>query len=235
MSYDIKLDAFEGPMDLLLHLIAKNKIDIYDIPIAQLTQQYINFIEQSKEFNIEIATEFLLMATKLIQIKVNSILPKPKLIDVDDDPREELVQNLLRYQQVQHLSKILSHLLDEETKFVKRQPLKLTSNFLPIQNLSLERLLSAFQNANASSNQTTLPKVIVNSEVFHIKDKMSLILSKLKTSNMFTLNEVIDSNSCAEIVATFLAMLELIKRQQISAEQLIPFDEIIIKEFLTNE
>ena len=109
-DYKIKLDAFEGPMDLLMHLIEKNKIDIYDIPIAELTQQYMDYLDASREFNIEIASEFLVMAATLLQIKSRMMLPKPPKEELEDeeDPRLELVQRILEYRRFKQVSSVLS-------------------------------------------------------------------------------------------------------------------------------
>ena len=234
MSYEIKLAAFEGPLDLLLHLITKNKIDIYDIPMAQLTQQYMDYIEESKEFNVEVATEFLVMAAKLMQIKSRIILPSIKSTEeVNDeenqtDPREELVQRLLEYQRFQKLSKMLLSMFELEEKFIKRSPMKLSRKALPPQNLSIKKLVNSFISVIATDEELTIPEVLVSSEIFHVKDKMVEISSKLENSSEIKLSEVIDTNSSSEIVAAFLALLELIKRQKATAEQLIPFAEILI-------
>ena len=234
MSYEIKLAAFKGPLDLLLHLIAKNKIDIYDIPMAQLTQQYMDYIEESQEFNVEIATEFLVMAAKLMQIKSRTILPSTKsnseVIDAEtsDDPREELVQRLLEYQRFQKISKVMSSMFMAEEKFVKRQPLRLSKKTLPPQDLSIHKLLKSFLAAITTEEELILPEVLVSSEEFHVKDKINIICSQLENLNKIKLSEVIETDSAGEIVATFLALLELIKRQKVKADQLIPFAEILI-------
>ena len=233
MSYEIKLAAFEGPLDLLLHLITKNKIDIYDIPMAQLTQQYMDYINESKEFNVEVATEFLVMAAKLIQIKSRIILPTKSTEEVSDtetqtDPREELVQRLLEYQRFQKLSKILLSMFETEEKFIKRPPMKLSKKALPPQNLSIKQLVKTFISVITNDEELTIPEVLVSSEVFNVKDKMMVISSKLDNLGEIKLSEVIDTNSSSEIVAAFLALLELIKRHKATAEQLIPFAEILI-------
>ena len=234
MSYEIKLAAFEGPLDLLLHLITKNKIDIYDIPMAQLTQQYMDYIEESKEFNVEIATEFLVMAAKLMQIKSRTILPSTKSnkeaedLEVTDDPREELVQRLLEYQRFQKVSGVLFSMFTAEEKFVKRQPMKLSRKSLPPQNLSIQKLIKAFVTAITQEEELILPEVLVSSEEFHVKDKMNEISLRLENLNEIKLSEIIDTNSTGEMIATFLALLELIKRRKVTAEQLLPFSEIII-------
>ena len=237
MSYEIKLAAFEGPLDLLLHLIAKNKIDIYDIPMAQLTQQYMDYIEESQEFNVEIATEFLVMAAKLMQIKSRTILPSTRsnseVVDEEssDDPREELVQRLLQYQRFQKVSRELYSMFTAEEKFVKRQPLKLSKKSLPPQNLSIQKLSKLFLTAITTEEELMLPEVLVASEEFHVKDKMNIISSRLENAEEIKLSEVIETNSTGEIVASFLALLELVKRQKVTAEQLIPFEEIFVKNF----
>ncbi|MBR1729192.1 MAG: segregation/condensation protein A [Selenomonadaceae bacterium] len=238
MEYEIKLSAFNGPMDLLLHLIQKNEIDIYDIPIAELTQQYINYIE-SQEMDIEFSAEFLVMAAKLIQIKSRMILPTVKAtIESDDedaenldDPREELMQRLLKYQQFQKLSEVLYSMLESEEKFVKRAPLELSKKVLPLENLSVEKLLKAFSTAMAAEENLTIPQVLVEAENFHVKDQMSEILSRLEAVDRLKLSEVIKTESINEIVTTFLALLELVKRDKVTAEQLMPFEEIFITKY----
>ena len=238
MEYEIKLSAFNGPMDLLLHLIQKNEIDIYDIPIAELTQQYINYIE-SQEMDIEFSAEFLVMAAKLIQIKSRMILPTVKAtIESDDEdaenldaPREELMQRLLKYQQFQKLSEVLYSMLESEEKFVKRAPLELSKKVLPLENLSVEKLLKAFSTAMAAEENLTIPQVLVEAENFHVKDQMSEILSRLEAVDRLKLSEVIKTESINEIVTTFLALLELVKRDKVTAEQLMPFEEIFITKY----
>ncbi|MBR1859043.1 MAG: segregation/condensation protein A [Selenomonadaceae bacterium] len=235
MDYNVKIAAFEGPMDLLLHLIKKNKIDIYDIPMAQLTQQYMDYIDESKEFNVEIAAEFLVVAAQLIQIKSRMILPSPKLesqsndeTDETADPREELVQRLLEYQRFQKISQTLLSMIKKEERFIKRQPMKLANKTLPPQNISAEQLLQAFTAVFTDNEELTIPQVLVASEQFHVKDKMSEILIQLADCDKIKLSELITTKNVGELIAVFLAILELIKRQKITAEQLRPFSDIMI-------
>ena len=239
MNYEIKLAAFEGPLDLLLHLIEKNKIDIYDIPMAELTQQYMDYIDESKEFKIEIAAEFLVMAAKLMYIKSRIILPKAKPIvegnenegdstNELDDPRDELVKRLLEYQRFQKVSKILDKMLSTEERFVKRPPLKLDQKVLPPQNLSVDKLFRAFLTAITVDEVPVIPEVLVSSEVFNVKDKIASILSQLEDHKEIKLSEAVTTNSSSEKIAAFLALLELVKRQKIRVKQVIPFAEISI-------
>ena len=124
-DYTIRLDAFEGPLDLLMHLIERNKIDIYDIPIATLTEQYMEYLAKFKEFNIEVASEFLVMAATLLQIKSRILLPKVKKIEAEEeeeDPRQELVDRLLEYRRFKEVSDILDQLAQEQEKMFFRPP-----------------------------------------------------------------------------------------------------------------
>ncbi len=238
MSYEIKLAAFEGPLDLLLHLIEKNKIDIYDIPMAELTRQYMDYIDESKEFKVDIAAEFLVMAAKLMYIKSRIILPKAKAtVESDEgdsesseseDPREELVKRLLEYQHFQKVSKALAEMLETEEKFVKRRPLTLARKVLPPQNLSVDKLCRSFLMAITVDEEPVIPEVLVSSEEFNVKDKIILILAQLEEQGEMKLSEAAATNSPREKVAAFLALLELVKRQRVKVRQVIPFAEISI-------
>ena len=236
MSYEIKIAAFEGPLDLLLHLITKNKIDLYDIPMAELTRQYMDYINESRSFNVEVAAEFLVMAAKLVQIKSKMLLPKNNALtklneteEVETDPRDELVQHLLQYQKFQRLSEKLSAMMAAEEKFVKRQPMKLSRKILPPQNLPVEKLFHAFILATTKDDDLVIPQVLVAHDKFNVQDKMADILSQLEQRDEVQLSECIKSENRNEYVTAFLALLELIKRHNVKAEQLMPFSEIIIK------
>ena len=241
MSYEIKLDKFEGPLELLLHLIQKNKIDIYDIPMAELTRQYMNYIDESQELNIEVAAEFLVMAAKLLHIKSLTLLPSINQMTESEeensaeDPRKELVQRLLEYQKFQKVSQKLAAMLEKEEKFVKRSPMKLSQKILPPQNLSIQKLLKSFLNAITINQELELPEVLVSAEKFQVKDKMESILLKLENDSVIKFSEVADTKSTGELVAAFLALLELIKRHRVTAEQIIPFSEILITKELMSD
>ena len=126
-KYSVRLESFEGPMELLMHLIDKNKIDIYDIPIAELTEQYIDYLDQFREFNLEIASEFLLMAATLLQIKSRMMLPKPpKSKEVEEtediDPRQELIDRILEYRKYKEVSAVLLDMQDMQESMLPELP-----------------------------------------------------------------------------------------------------------------
>ena len=232
MDYKVKLEAFEGPMDLLLHLIEKNKIDIYDIPISELTQQYIEYVNEAQEFDAELASRFLLMAAILINIKSRMLLPsRTKLkspTEEDSDPRTELVQKLIEYRRFQKASQELESRLAIEETFIKRSPMELSRRELPPTNLSIKKLMQVFLNVIARNEEGELPKILISPEVFKIKDKMIEILHALSGSNEVKLSDVVETKSVNETVTTFLALLELVKRSQVNARQVSPFDDIVI-------
>ena len=134
-QYKVHLESFEGPLDLLLHLIEKNRIDIYDIPIALLTEQYMDYLAKFKEFNIEVASEFLVMAATLLQIKSKILLPDTKVEEVNEDdtdevdPRKELVERLLEYRRYKEVSSILGEMADEAGKRFFREASNLPTTF----------------------------------------------------------------------------------------------------------
>ncbi len=227
----MKLDAFEGPMDLLMHLIEKNKIDIYDIPIAVLTQQYMEYLDHFKEFNLEIASEFLVMAATLLQIKSRMMLPDPPKDEQEEteDPREELVRRILEYRKFKQVSSTLSDMAQEQERFIAREPLHLPVRHLPPVHIPLQTLLEAFQTLLEVKPELTIPDVLVAPEEYSVQGKMEDIIALLQRANgRLLFSEVFHTGIRAELVATFLALLELIKQKSIEVTQQRPFAEIYI-------
>lgn len=238
-EYTVHLKAFEGPLDLLLHLIEKNKIDIYDIPIAVLTDQYLSYLDQFREFNIEVASEFLIMAATLLQIKSRILLPDQD-IDSDDeqsdeDPRQELVERLLEYRRFKEISSVLNEMATTQMHVFYRASVLPPVQHIPPQNLDINVLWKAFQDVLESQlSEKTIRRV--SKEKFSVQDKMLFILSLLQQSNdniiLFTEAFDIDRDR-AEMIATFLAMLELIKLRRIHIKQTYFFSPIYI--YLRND
>ena len=125
-AYKVKLEVFEGPLDLLMHLIEKSQINIYDIPIAIITKQYLDYLEQMQEFNVEIASDFLLMAATLLQIKSRILLPRVVRTESqeEEDPRQELVDKLIEYRKFKEVSSQLETLADKHSQYLFRKPEK---------------------------------------------------------------------------------------------------------------
>lgn len=231
-DYKIKLAAFEGPMDLLMHLIEKNKIDIYDIPIASLTHQYMEYLDRFKEFNIEVASSFIVMAATLLQIKSRMMLPKqPKetLEEDDIDPRAELVRRLLDYKRFRSVSEILMQMAKMEEEYFTREPTDLPVRHTPPENLSLKLLVAAFQNVLKVRDELSVPDAIVKPEEYNIHDKMEEIISLLSHADgKIIFSAVFCGDTRAELIVTFLALLELIKLKTVTVTQSHAFADIYI-------
>ena len=230
-DYKIKIDAFEGPMDLLMHLIEKNKIDIYDIPIAELTRQYLDYLDKFREFNMEIASSFLVMAATLLQIKSRMMLPKaPKEEgEPEEDPRFELVQRILEYRKFKQVSQVLGDMAGVQERFVAREPMELPVHHLPPGNLSLRQLVEAFHTVLSVKEELSIPKALVEPEEYSIKDKMEDIILLLgRSRGKLLFSEAFRSGTRGELIVTFLALLELMKLRTVTVKQQRSFADIYI-------
>ncbi|MFV0635941.1 segregation and condensation protein A [Mitsuokella sp. WILCCON 0060] len=231
-DYTIHLKAFDGPMELLLHLIEKNKIDIYDIPMAELTRQYLDYLDAMRELDMEVTSSFLVMAATLLQIKSRMMLPKkPKNEEgEEEDPRQELVERLLEYRRFKEVSTVLGSMADMQEHFVSRAPLPLPVHHLPPGNLDLKVLVAAFREVMESREENpAAPAAVVEPEPYHIEDKMEEILQKLRAGKgKLRFDEVFCSGTRSELIVTFLALLELIKQRSVAAKQQQLFGAIVI-------
>ena len=223
-KYQVRLAAFEGPMELLLHLIQVNKIDIYDIPIAALTEQYMAYLAEMRRFDIEVASEFLVMAATLLLIKSRMLLPKtPKEAEEDEeiDPREELVRRIVEYQRYKKVSLEMAERAEEESRFVGRAPAELPVRLAPPQGLSVNDLWEAFRRVLEVKRELTIPEAIVAHEEYRVEDQMQMIVERLLASEdgATDFEDLFLTGTRDELVATFLALLELIRRRVIIVRQ----------------
>lgn len=226
-SYSVKLDKFEGPMDLLLHLIRKNEIDIYDIPIALITKQYLEYISFLKEFNLEVAGDFLVMATTLLQIKSRMLLPSPEPEEgeggIEEDPRAELVRRLIEYQKFKEAGEHLGHreILGREV-FARRindpELVSTESDDGPLE-LDLFQLAEAFRNLLSRIPTAKVHEVIGN-ETVSIADAINDLLARIQEKDMLSFEELfIEDSSRERLIATFLALLELCRLKLLKSMQ----------------
>lgn len=214
-AYSIKLPVFEGPLDLLIHLIRENKIDIYDIPIVLITGQYLRYIEMMKELNLEIAGEFLVMAATLIHIKSRMLLPPDEEAppEEQEDPRLELVQRLLEYQAFKEASLELREREDEWLRVFYRVPLKEEEveqePELYLFDVNLFDLLGALKKIF----DTAPPEVVsITKETLTVKDKISLIMEMLENQETIRFEDLFKGDRTREqVIVTFLALLELLR------------------------
>lgn len=232
-DYKIKLESFEGPMDLLLFLIKKNKVDIYDIPIAEITEQYLAYLSQFREFNIEVASEFLVLAATLLLIKSRMMLPKQMAAgdepEEEEDPRQELVERILEYRRYKEVSDKLDKLAEQEKMFFTREPLDLPVKHLPPGNLSLDKLVEAFKLALSVREELSIPDAIVAQEEYDVEEQAVKIMDILSCADGRVLfEEIFTTNSRQELIVTFLALLELIRRKSVYTTQSGTYGEIYI-------
>lgn len=227
----VKLELFEGPLDLLLYLIKKNHLDISNIPIKEVTQQYLEYLELMQLMDINIASEYLLMAATLIQIKSRMLLPKPEEeAQQEADPREELVQRLLEYEKYKQIAEKLKEKHKERETFIPRKsPLSLESfegdDFYLEANIF--DLITAFKNVLKDIPKDMFLQVI--SDEFTVEGKIHEILHLLLDQKQIKLTEIfLKSKSKQEIIAYFLAILELIRLKELTVAQEKMFGEIMI-------
>ena len=237
-SLNLKLDVFEGPLDLLLHLIKKNEIDIYDIPIALITQQYLEYLDVMKSFNLDVASEFLVMAASLLHIKSKMLLPPSEeetseedLQETEGDPRAELVLRLLEYQRFKEAAQELAKgpLLDQEVfvrRFFEGQEREGAEVFLGGE-LTLFDLVQAMKKVLQNLSPEEYEEITV--EHLNIKEKIQQIMENLWDRENITFHELFTKlTPRREVVVTFLALLELIRLRMIQIYQTDAFGTIRI-------
>ena len=215
-NYDIQLENFEGPLDLLLHLIKKNEMDIYDIPMSKITDQYLAILDAMKILNLDLAGEFLLMAATLLHIKSKLLLPKlveEELEEEDEDPRAELVRRLLEYQKYKEVSLTLDNkpqLGRDLFARVAPEPEVLEEAEAGFVAVGLFDLLAALKEVLKESPEELVHQV--NMEQLSVKDRINLILSALQGQESVAFVDLFsDGIRRSELIVTFLALLELVK------------------------
>lgn len=236
MSYKVKLESFEGPLDLLLFLIKKEEVDIYDIPIAKVTQQYLEYLEIIQLFDLEAASDFILLAATLMRIKAQMLLPKPDLGEEQQeimDPRQELVQRLLEYKRFKDVAEDLGDKEERTLKHYRRGNFKveeevLAEDFQPGAEVGLFDLVAAFKVIMDQSRKVTVHRVVeIN---ISLESCMTDVLNALDNKPEITFRELFAPDVDKLVwVVTFIAILELIKRHDIRAIQDEPFAEIMIR------
>lgn len=234
MSYKVKLQLFEGPLDLLLYLVKKDHLNIYDIPIAEVTEQYLRYLELMRLLDLNIAGEFLVMAATLMQIKSKMLLPPEEnpQVEQEQDPRAELVRRLLEYEKFKQIAQELRQREEGQLEIYKRKvPETEKKEFVNDQEVYFEAsifdLISAFSQALADVPKEIFYEVI--KDEFTVEEKIHQILHLLLLRSSISLSELFQqAKNKMEIVVTFLAILELIRLKEIIARQKALFEEIEI-------
>lgn len=216
--YEVELECFQGPLDLLLHLIEKMEIDIYNIPIATLTDSYLNYISSIDKISLENAEEYILMAATLIHIKSKSLLPD----EIEDNNllEDELVQQLIDYRNYKELSLELKKLADERSQFLEKDAINF-DNQIDIKSLRLNSnvLLNAFKKILSRSNKEAATEIKYRNEV-SLSDIKLLIMKTLEKNKYFNfyefINDYLEKN---QIIAIFICLLDMLKNNDIFCEE----------------
>lgn len=232
---EIQLENFAGPLDLLLHLIKKHEVDIYDIPIALITRQYLEYLELIKTLNLEIAGDFLVMAATLAQIKSRMLLPVQETADGEaegPDPRQELVNRLLEYKKYKGAAEILEEREGYWGRIFQREtpeviPDEVVEPEASLFNFGLFDLVSAFQGILRRHPQERRKEIIP--EKITVKDKIEHIMRHLEFSGTLEFASLFEEAGCREeVIVTFLAILELVKQRLVRVAQIKEFGAIYI-------
>jgi segregation and condensation protein A len=239
-----KVAAFEGPLDLLLHLIDKNEVDIYDIPIRMITDQYMEYLSLMQELELDLTSEFLVMAATLLSIKSKMLLPKPPVMemdwedgydDSDLDPRAELIRQLVEYRKYKEIAEHLREKEVERSLIYTREPADLTPyasqlKVNPVLGLVPADLMWAFQKALRKMAGRNAVAHIRRDEI-SVKERIRQVIRLIKHEGGRVLFSrlLADDYSREELVVTFLAMLELMKMKRVTCFQHQLFDEIVIQ------
>lgn len=235
MDYLIKTNEFEGPLDLLLHLIKQANIDIYDIKIDVITKQYLECIKQMEDFNLTIASEYLVMAAELIEMKSKSLLPVEKDTETDEyleDPKDTLIKKLLEYEKYKNITSTFKELEEQRNLIFTKTPESLSEyqldEIIRDDDLDVSDLLNAFQTFIDKKKLNEPLSTKITSKEISVNDRSNYIRNILKNKKESTFTELFDIMEKNYIVVTFLAILEMAKKRELIITQKDNFEEIFL-------
>lgn len=235
-AYQVKLDAFEGPLDLLLHLIKQYEIDIYDIPVAEITKQYNEYIQKMHQLELNIASEYLVMSATLLAIKSQMLLPTEELDELEDeymeDPREELVQRLIEYKKYKEVAEHLEEIEKDAEQIFTRAPTifsDVDDKIIEKGDTSVYDMLQAFQRMLKRKKWNEPLKTTVPRTEIPIEQRMDEVLTRIKgIKEGVAFEELFPYPSKSHVVITFVALLELMKANKVYCKQKSIFDSLYI-------
>jgi segregation and condensation protein A len=236
MEYQVELETFRGPLDLLLYLVKRDEVDICDIAIARITEQYLDYIKVLQNIDVEWAGEFLVMASTLMEIKSRLVLPRgEETTDDEPDPRLQLVKQLIEYKKFKDAARLLDEQAERQMQRLPRQPVEqpkaLTPSEQPIRKVELWDLVSAFGRLLRETSALQPQQIVMDETPIHIH--MERIVEQLRLRGPLTLTALYTPpHTRGRLLGLFLATLELIKGHQVQAEQPELFGEITIALFM---
>ena len=243
MKYSIHLNVYDGPLDLLCDMISKQKIDIKDISIIEITKQYLAYINMLEAMDLEVTSDFITMATKLLEIKSKYLLFSQRELDEEEDPRLELMEQLKEYKKYKKASEVLKDSVDylNQPYYRNREEI-IIDDKVDLNEISIESIKSILpyifkvkniEEENETKKDERLNK-IVRGKIISVEEKIEYIQNILTTADKISFNNIIKDNTKDEVRATFLSLLELIKSKEIVVVQENFFEDIIIKKNLEN-
>lgn len=233
MEYEVKIDAFEGPLDLLLHLIKESKVDIWDIRIVDITDQYLNYIKNMEKLNLNIASEYLVMASELMEMKSRMLLPRYQDEDMEEeeDPREQLIHKLIEYEKYKEMTKSFKELEEVRHEFYTKTPESL-KEYAPegtviSSDVTLDDLMKAFQKFLQRKEADKPLATTVTKREITVEERCKSIRNILKEKRKVNFFELFEITTKEYVVVTFLAVLEMVKKQELTIYQENNFEQII--------
>lgn len=237
MDYSIKINEFEGPLDLLLHLIKQSNIDIYDIEISEITKQYLDYINKMEELNINIASSYIVMAAELMEIKSKSLLPKKEEDEDDEDEeivsKENLINKLIEYKKYKEMAPSFKELETTRQNIYVKSPERL-NNYLDEKitndgDTSVDDLIDAFKKFLERKNlEKPITTKITNKE-YSVKERKHNIKNILREKKKVLFTELFEENNTSFIIVTFLSILEMTKEKEVIIKQDTNFSDISIE------
>jgi segregation and condensation protein A len=234
-EYKIDLDTYNGPLDLLLYLIRREEVDVYDIPIAKITDQYMAYLNELQSIDIGLAGDFLVMASTLMYVKSQTLLPRSEVTDEEDleDPRLELVKQLLEYKRYKEATTTMTRLSEERGQRFSRPKERLIDDGkeedekVNLDEVDVWKLAQFFSGFMKQTLGDVIQKIVYDDTPVHVY--MDKVLHRLINAYAISLKELLcDSQGKEEIIGFFLALLELVRLKKIKLEQTLDFDEIRI-------
>ena len=226
MDYKFTIDKFQGPLDLLLHLIKEADIDIFEINIAQITEQYLKYIESMESLNLNIDSEYLVMAAELIEMKSRELLPHEDNVDEnedEEDPKEALINRLIEYQKYKELATELKDMEKDRMQMYSKMPSELkefkSDEVLISDDFTLEDLVNAFIKFQKRKELDKPLNTVVTKKEYSVKKRSRDIMNRLNKNKQMKFEDLFDIRSKDYIVVTFLAILDLAKNGQLKIQQ----------------